>query len=928
MTSSVSRAEVMQYLSVYDNVDLSEILDCFGYEARPIKRKPVSNQPYEEVFTNHQPSPRPSMKKADLNNSLPPEVFYKLEASETSTLQTRSSEAGQEYHLDWVKSIGGKALDLDSAPKRLSTQPPKHIPLVSWAKLWPSLRHILTKQQTRKRADLPKLIKQVERAEQFSRVPQQKRHLWSARMIILMDRPKRLNLLNKDYLALEAQLKTLRGATGLESWFIRDLSIPDMLQNGRKKIWQTPNTEIPILILSDLGIYDKSGDSTTEWLRFGQKLKAAGCVVFVLVPAPLRYLSNEITHCFSCISWDRFSSLSPIAPTATSLEVIKLRIHKDQKRLAALMSLLSVAAEIEPNLLRAIRYQLQIEKPWDISFELMAWNHKHVNSSSNSIQIFPEKIANYRNQLKELVEKNPLMGSKLYRVVKQQLNNTAMLDYADALCTIGRIMAIEGDPALEAAERYLKQFILAVHEQQHNGALFSGHFLLQRQDERSLKNNDYMSSLWAILKTKTSHPEPRPDALQNDEASAFLKDCIESIHILLVQQGKYFYLGTRQALETLQVSCKNPEFNLLAELEISQTLVTQVIDGKAFDNHFRPDEILLLPADGRPCFLHIDGQRLSLVAFRGSNRSSKLVSAAGSDSSWFEIEPTGQDEFGNYFDLVVRGNRETTQRFRYIEPQTFYMGSPKKEFDRLDNEIYHKATIVQGYWLAESVVTQRVWESVMGDKPSFFKGDELPVEQVSWHDTQNFIKKLKKISPLPGIRLPTEEEWECACRATTRTPFSFGQNINPDQVNYDGEFPYNQAAKGLERARTVEIKSLPPNQWGLYEMHGNVHEWCDSVYPTKREKNTEEVSKVTLQQVVKGGSWADDGRDCRSARRVKSEPDKRGDSVGFRLAISKTVPYQINNNLRMSSNNKPHLEGAFVSSLSKFFKAFNWSNDK
>ena len=114
----------------------------------------------------------------------------------------------------------------------------------------------------------------------------------------------------------------------------------------------------------------------------------------------------------------------------------------------------------------------------------------------------------------------------------------------------------------------------------------------------------------------------------------------------------------------------------------------------------------------------------------------------------------------------------------------------------------------------------------MGANPSHFKGADRPVEQVSWDDVQAFLRKLEALVPGIMADLPTEAEWEYACRAGTTTPFSFGSMITPEQVNYDGNLPYAGGEKGIYREETVPAKSLPPNPWGLYEMHGNVWEWC------------------------------------------------------------------------------------------------------
>jgi formylglycine-generating enzyme required for sulfatase activity len=215
------------------------------------------------------------------------------------------------------------------------------------------------------------------------------------------------------------------------------------------------------------------------------------------------------------------------------------------------------------------------------------------------------------------------------------------------------------------------------------------------------------------------------------------------------------------------------------------------------------------------------------------------------------------------------------------------MGSPEDEPQRENDETQHPVTLTRGFWIAETPVTQALWEIFMGDNPSHFKGAELPVEQVSWNDAQRFINKLNGMKPELQLCLPTEAQWEYACRAGTTTPFSFGDNITTDQVNYDGNYPYNNGKKGEDRSQTVEVKAFPPNAWGLYQMHGNVWEWCQDwygQYPSQPVTNPQGAVSGT-GRVLRGGSWFLYGRRCRSAGRRHFGPAFRNSGFGFRLSL-------------------------------------------
>ncbi len=258
----------------------------------------------------------------------------------------------------------------------------------------------------------------------------------------------------------------------------------------------------------------------------------------------------------------------------------------------------------------------------------------------------------------------------------------------------------------------------------------------------------------------------------------------------------------------------------------------------------------------------------------------------------------GDDRHGLWIALTYQDARQV---FRWIAPGSFLMGSPESEKERWDDEgPQHEVTLTQGYWLADTACTQALWRAVMGNNPSRFQastssatgstssatGDDRPVEQVSWNNAQDFITKLNQAVPGLNIRLPTEAEWEYACRAGTQTPFWFGDNITPARVNYDGNYPYAGGQKGEYRKQTVDVKALPCNAWGLYQMHGNVWEWCQDRYGAYSAEAVTDPSGPDSggSRVLRGGSWLNYGRLVRSAYRLRYTPVSRSGDFGFRLA--------------------------------------------
>jgi formylglycine-generating enzyme required for sulfatase activity len=254
----------------------------------------------------------------------------------------------------------------------------------------------------------------------------------------------------------------------------------------------------------------------------------------------------------------------------------------------------------------------------------------------------------------------------------------------------------------------------------------------------------------------------------------------------------------------------------------------------------------------------------------------------------------GTDGWGLWAEFAVMGQRSSVaQRLRWIASGEFLMGSPKSEKSPYFNEHQHRVVLTQGYWLADTACTQELWEAVMGENPSHFKDDpQNPVERVSWNDiTQKFLPRLNELVPGLNLTLPTEAQWEHACRAGTTTPFSFGDRITPEQVNYDGNYPYAGGKRGEYRNKTVPVKALPANPWGIYQMHGNVWELCMNEFAAYPEGTSidpgvhqDKKEKDRYRVVIRGGSWINRSVDCRSANRHPDGPDDRGHTTGFRLA--------------------------------------------
>jgi uncharacterized protein (TIGR02996 family) len=246
-------------------------------------------------------------------------------------------------------------------------------------------------------------------------------------------------------------------------------------------------------------------------------------------------------------------------------------------------------------------------------------------------------------------------------------------------------------------------------------------------------------------------------------------------------------------------------------------------------------------------------------------------------------------------------------RLALIPPGRFRMGSPSGEMERFRREEAHEVGITRPFYLGVFAVTQGQWLGVMGDNPSHFcatgggkdqvKGldtSDFPVEQVGWEDAQAFLAKLaarpEEREKGWSYRLPSEAEWEYACRggASSSTPFCFGESLSSTQANFDGAYPYGGAEEGPSLRRTCPAGSYRPNAWGLFDMHGNVREWCedwsaDDYYGNSPAQDPLGPSYGS-DRVLRGGGWGGYGQLCRAARRSWFAPSFRGFALGFRVA--------------------------------------------
>jgi formylglycine-generating enzyme required for sulfatase activity len=263
----------------------------------------------------------------------------------------------------------------------------------------------------------------------------------------------------------------------------------------------------------------------------------------------------------------------------------------------------------------------------------------------------------------------------------------------------------------------------------------------------------------------------------------------------------------------------------------------------------------------------------------------------------FENETLTVDERGEVIQRVVNRAQVFVEKLENdvslemvsIPGGMFQMGSPLRH--GYEDEHPQHPVSVAPFFMSKSTINQEQWLVMMKKKLSWrFEGARRPVDSVSWNDAQDFCRRLaKKIGR--AYRLPTEAEWEYACRANTATPFSFGQTLTTDLANYVGEHIFAGEPKGVYRHETTEAGSYPPNAFGLVDMHGGLWEWCadawhDDYTGAPADGRVWESTQKEVFKVGRGGSWHEPPGNCRSAVRLKFDPAERDEFFGFRVAFS------------------------------------------
>ena len=867
LNSLTNRADLLRWIKRCQTVEEKQLVaQLLGYTSVE-SRKAIPSPPiiYPQGFDSsrfREPEVSDIATVNPQSEQRPPECFYALTQRET---YGDIDQVGDDLP---ACLRGVEPLSADDLRPFEQGEPLTHQPLIPEQRLVPFLRQTLS-YALAQRLDIPRLIKQMAHLQVLPRVPRKPHVLPAGRVYVLLDLNKRLLPFWQDAHALCELLVRKHGKNGL------DIRVLEDYPNGCYHSWfddqQIPKAGSPlktpsvVLIISDLGQLAGKGNVTQQvWLQFVRQLARQGICPVVLSPVAPQHLSPIFQNLVKQIPWGRQTHLKSQKP--------KQDLAQQKANVRRVLGLLAVAVHIEPELLRAILACLPIEQAGS-GVEADVYLHEDVVWGYTAITFKPEKRDEYRALFRN---ESAVLQRQVLTLIRQhhigQFPAVWVEEVLNAQPLVNFSLAELAD--VKRAENFMQRFARSFWEQtQHTGMAQFARRHLQRlgKDEqgKALYQDSYSSVLYGLAHRELLEGGEIPSVYNANLVLSALRKRTEPKQYALIQRGEYLEVQEQQS-------------------QSSNMLVTGARITEFKTDH---DKLLVNASTVVPLAFEGKGQGVKIVHLQAQTVTldtglEKLVITPLTKPSWANAG-IGFDKYGLYADLDIKG---ITQRFRWINPGTFMMGSPEFEKERDADEVQHQVTLSKGFWLADTIVTQELWQAIMSDNPSHFsENHHNPVERIDWNDVRYFIKKINNIDFGGQVQLPTEAQWEYACRAGATTPFSFGENITPEHVNYNGDYPYVNGKKGLYRGHTIPVKSLPANLWGLYEMHGNVWEWCQDLW--KESLSTVSVKDPLIdahwggRRVVRGGSWNDNSRFCRSAYRRGYKHNDYSSCIGFRLLL-------------------------------------------
>ncbi len=797
-------------------------------------------------------------------------------------LQQRSEEDYDQIseRPDWVRN--GRALHPDDT-KWPGTGPPSAPTLLPWRRLWPFLRYSLGSHRPSRQPDLTRILPLLARRRWVRRLPRCQLRCWSPQVMIILDCSARLVSFRDDYRDCVQRLKLLRGTGGLTVRCLKERQLTKAALNS----W-LPVRGTRVLVLGDLGCLEAGSLRSQFWEYLGKVLASRFSESWALMPCPRDRWLPALANYWKMSVWDCHCNPIPTEPLPSTN---KSEIRRAEQ-VKGLLSLISPALRIEPQFLHALRLQLSAVAA-DCGTEYDVWSHPALRGGESVKTPDPEAAAIWRQSFShidaDILVKFLKTIKKYHGYVSKSVQQAEILNISQSLSDeLKRKLVDSGALSMEECDeagKYQREIIRAMlrHQSPWEDRDLETWSNIQWRHLKESRKLDELGVQWALSNFKGDESVDStnlPVEIESDSIAWTLNRSKLPRFLELYLVGVSEYLQFSQDIPNSGIFPQSPRFPLL-QLETRDSAAFVFFtdgDGKKLGRVVLPltDEsggnVIDIPDKTGGCEIQIG--------------PSRYTGKADLRPDW--ARRIGRDRYGLYADLRLQGlGPKNPLRLRWIPPGHFLMGSPENEVGRFDNREgpQHHVVLSQGFWLAESPCTQTQWEIVMGNNPSNFSGGNRPVGRVSWKECQEFFIKLDEQFSGLFARFPTEAEWEYSCRAGSVTAFNNHKDCSMASGSDPAMNDVGWYSKNSDE-ETHDVKLKKPNDWGLYDMHGNVWEWCRDWYgPYKAEEISDPRGpKSGKYRVVRGGSYWSDARYCRSAYRDWSGPESRFGNRGFRLA--------------------------------------------
>ena len=937
--SQTSYADILRLRLQFEDLDaaaLKEHAEFFGYGLEV--KKPVK-QESKNVETAKQKLPE---KQEDDVLEEPSDIRFDFPYFFVEKVEGLPQHQGKaDEDLAWL-------FDKEDLPTKLPTiRECKRELLYTWNNLKHRLLERIHIDERKGKLDTDKVISKITKREPLTELPKLKNKKQSPQIALLADySSEKCRPLFQDFVALAGNTADEDAVLGdiprlFSSHYVHRDRLTATHNIGRRLQAHRENRVLnylyakdAVIVISDLGLYEDDDSVLEQWLEFAEISNSYSCKAIALLPVPLRYVDRRIAEAFDCICIEtgRFIDTVALGNLPVGLEQ-RLTTKASDLRVTetSVLSLLATVSYIDSKLLRASR---SLFDTLDVATEVLAWSHEHVKSDPESARIEQESLEPYLTSLEAMQDRALDIRNLILDYHSQSERNIEQ--FVQALSGIDEIFDIDDAAYHDDVVATLQNLVrdLASPDISPEAKATLGEFLAVMVARFPDKQKDevYASAIWSLLLKQEHFPEAKRPlwvkrSILEGIVGSEMSQKVEEAQIVYVQQTvdsiRLLKSTSTPDGHLIELYCRSD--SLLVEQKIGNNVLNTIVSVSKDISLDNPYDIALTDGLTQMDLILSEQIRVSLALKNRPSwaksievtKNTPIVRAANDEETvyhwekaekvreqdqtqkgfWYPYSITnplelivpswgtqrGKDNYGPYVELNVGRVR---QRFRWIEPGEFLMGSSDSEPERDDDEQQHTVRLTEGYWIADTACTQALWQEVMSENPSHFKGGNLPVEQVSWVDAVRFINKLNdRLGAL--FALPTEAQWEYACRAGTTTPFSFGETISSEKVNFDGSRPYDNGQTSEDRQKTVEVASLPANDWGLYEMHGNVLEWCTDwfdIYDVSQDIGIDPIGPETGEyRVLRGGSWRYVGRLCRSAVRDHGLPDVRLNYLGFRL---------------------------------------------